>query len=161
MDNNEIIDYVMHTPNNSNPNVMRGILEKSSGGNSGWKEVNFSDIDFTFNPRTDWILNKRVWLNTSSRMIIIFMSFFGNPYDRATMSMDIGAFSEGSKYLPLQAKNPGEALFDMFLYSDYTTNEDKCGQIIVDNDSGLSIATGQTSVEGHKISIDFTFMYAY
>ncbi len=32
MDNNEIIDYVMHTPSNSNPNVMRDILEKSSGG---------------------------------------------------------------------------------------------------------------------------------
>ena len=44
MDNNEIIDYVMQTPSNSNPNVMRGILEKNSGS-SEWREATDEDYE--------------------------------------------------------------------------------------------------------------------
>ena len=46
---NEIIDYVMHTPHNSNPNVMRGILEKSDeGGGDGSSTANKPCITITY-----------------------------------------------------------------------------------------------------------------
>ena len=39
----EILEYVMHTPINSNPNVLKGLLEKfqseSSGAAEGWKLI--------------------------------------------------------------------------------------------------------------------------
>lgn len=44
----EIIDYVMHTPNNSNPNVMRGILGKSGG--SGGNDIAVFDVTLSKTP---------------------------------------------------------------------------------------------------------------
>jgi hypothetical protein len=33
---NEIIDYVMQSPENTNPNVLRGILSKQQSDNKFW-----------------------------------------------------------------------------------------------------------------------------
>ena len=62
MDNNEIIDYVMHTPSNSNPNVMRGILNNSSNSsnNSGGSTCDivlcsyYEDLSEYDNPEADY-----------------------------------------------------------------------------------------------------------
>ena len=43
----EVINYVMDTPGNTNPNVLRGMLEKSSNGSSGGGLVVHADIDET------------------------------------------------------------------------------------------------------------------
>lgn len=160
MDNNEIIDYVIQTPSNSNPNVMRGILEKSSGGDSRWEKVDFSDIGFTFDDNTDWVIYKQVWLNTSIRMITITMTMETGQYDPMTVNTRIGSFSDDSEYLPLQVKD-GEMFMEVFSYDDRTSDETKYGQIYIDWDGNLELNTLPTFAEGHSFAINFTLMYVY
>lgn len=43
----EVINYVMDTPGNTNPNVLRGMLENSSSGSSGGGLVVHAEVDET------------------------------------------------------------------------------------------------------------------
>ena len=40
----EVINYVMETPGNTNPNVLRGMLNNSSGSNDGIFRATFSGL---------------------------------------------------------------------------------------------------------------------
>ncbi len=51
---NEIIDYVIHTPHNSNPNVMRGILEKSDEGGGDDKDTFKPCLTITYSGNKSW-----------------------------------------------------------------------------------------------------------
>lgn len=54
----EIINYIMETPGNTNPNVLRGMLENSSSGSSGSGLVVHADIDETDPENTIYTLDK-------------------------------------------------------------------------------------------------------
>lgn len=55
----EIINYVMNTPGNTNPNVLRGMLENSGGGGD-YKFVEVArqeEFEWTKEKPTDWTTN--------------------------------------------------------------------------------------------------------
>ena len=63
----EIISYVMHTPGNTNPNVLGSMLEGAGGGGSNFivhAEANLSDItvtvDKTYNEIVETINNNKI-----------------------------------------------------------------------------------------------------
>ena len=85
MDKEEIISYVMHSPENTNPNVLRGILNTSGGGSSDFFVISlFYDEtieDFNIDKNYQEILNV---LNTNA--LILLQD--DNNYISATAELD-------------------------------------------------------------------------
>jgi hypothetical protein len=83
----EVINYVMETPGNTNPNVLKGILEKGGGGNGGEENAVWIDRELVEETSSYYMYRlkktaEEIMAYVNSGKVVFIQDPYGNSYGR-------------------------------------------------------------------------------